>query len=645
MRYMREEDEARRQEHRKSGTSSINRRSRDPSGKPVQPTGILKKTGTSATFTDRMPSVSPPSPDLVDLIQGPWSESEDDRSDDDELRSNTIYNATKPKYHPDRDGYATPWDRRLWIEGHRPLGRYKKSDSIRGGDGAGRGGGTGGGVIAYVPVLFTILPVNQTTRAILQLFRLFGECQVLISFRRHTEQTLKKLRDVLNRMRMAPLQKPLDLRLNTVKMHVLHTHLVDSIKAKGPAQNTSTSFGEACHPQSKKDCRLTNQQENEFEVTIKIALRRQTIQKIRDRVDGEAETDQVARSTQRIESSIHVVFGSPDPRTTVGQLLQNLQIPEHLPPLDHGRLLTSLKTCLYHNSDVFKTGSMTFNSHTPIIPQKYARIRYVSKHNNELLEDKIRVNRQWYGKGPRYDYILVNLDGESVSCAQLHSMFTLKVNKEDTLQIALIRILKNLSRNATTGFIHASESTEYRFVSTKCFVRSAYVHPPTRDHPRYIVNDFIDPDIQCVHVLTGHTSLVGLLGLSYSYLVSAATDSTIRVWDPPSGELLHTLAAHTGPITCLQHDEFKILSGSSGTLKMWDIRDGTNVRTFLAGTNGIRQVAFDGRWCVAAPNRHEGTFIDVWDFGNGIIGDGEQEWVGKIALMAKTGTVNPRTLR
>jgi WD40 repeat protein len=142
---------------------------------------------------------------------------------------------------------------------------------------------------------------------------------------------------------------------------------------------------------------------------------------------------------------------------------------------------------------------------------------------------------------------------------------------------------------------------------------------------------------QCVHVLTGHTSLVGLLGLSHSYLVSAAADSTLRVWDPSTGELRHTLAAHTGAITCFQHDEFKILSGSDGTLKMWDIRDGTNVRDLLTGITGVWQVVFDGRWCVAASNRHDATFLDVWDFGNEVVGDGDEEWVGEGSVDGEDG--------
>ncbi|KAF4576363.1 SCF ubiquitin ligase complex subunit cdc4 [Pleurotus pulmonarius] len=129
----------------------------------------------------------------------------------------------------------------------------------------------------------------------------------------------------------------------------------------------------------------------------------------------------------------------------------------------------------------------------------------------------------------------------------------------------------------------------------------------------------------CQHTLIGHTSLVGLLGLSPSYLVSAAADSTLRIWDPDSGELRHTLAAHTGAITCFQHDEFKVLSGSDGTLKMWDIRDGTVVRDLLTGITGVWQVVFEGRWCVAASNRSDSTVLDVWDFGD----DEDKDWIGE----------------
>ncbi|KAG8793783.1 SCF ubiquitin ligase complex subunit cdc4 [Ceratobasidium sp. 428] len=120
---------------------------------------------------------------------------------------------------------------------------------------------------------------------------------------------------------------------------------------------------------------------------------------------------------------------------------------------------------------------------------------------------------------------------------------------------------------------------------------------------------------QALHTLTGHSSLVGLLGLSPIHLVLAAADSTLQIWDPATGALQHTLSAHTGAITCFQHDEFKVLSGSDGTLKVWDVQEGSVVRDLLTGVTGVWQVVFEGRWCVAASNRQEQTYLDVWDFG------------------------------
>lgn len=121
---------------------------------------------------------------------------------------------------------------------------------------------------------------------------------------------------------------------------------------------------------------------------------------------------------------------------------------------------------------------------------------------------------------------------------------------------------------------------------------------------------------QNLHVLTGHSSLVGLLSLSPTTLVSAAADSTLRIWNPETGASQHVLQAHQGAITCFQHDEFKVLSGSDGALKMWDARDGTVVRDLLTNILGVWQVVFDERFCVAASNSQDHTFLDVWDFGD-----------------------------
>jgi hypothetical protein len=56
------------------------------------------------------------------------------------------------------------------------------------------------------PVLDAVLSPKASRRCeVLRLFRLYGECTVLISFKTHTDATLEKMRSVLEKL--AVLQK------------------------------------------------------------------------------------------------------------------------------------------------------------------------------------------------------------------------------------------------------------------------------------------------------------------------------------------------------------------------------------------------------------------------------------------------------
>lgn len=107
---------------------------------------------------------------------------------------------------------------------------------------------------------------------------------------------------------------------------------------------------------------------------------------------------------------------------------------------------------------------------------------------------------------------------------------------------------------------------------------------------------------ECIRLLEGHGSLVGLLNIRPSSIVSAAADSSINVWDPISGNLMAAFASNTGPIGCIKQDHHKVLSGSDGTLKMWDIVNNRLVRDLMpmAEVSGVWQVNFDERYCVVA---------------------------------------------
>lgn len=136
---------------------------------------------------------------------------------------------------------------------------------------------------------------------------------------------------------------------------------------------------------------------------------------------------------------------------------------------------------------------------------------------------------------------------------------------------------------------------------------------------------------ECLHTLTGHTSLVGLLGSSPNYLVSAAADASLRIWDANSHELKHTLGSHGGAITCFKHDEAKVVSGSDGTLKLWDMRTGAYVRDLVIGISSVWQVSFHGNLLVAASNRQGSTVFDVFNFGhNGFATDVDNDELDKL---------------
>jgi hypothetical protein len=97
-----------------------------------------------------------------------------------------------------------------------------------------------------------------------------------------------------------------------------------------------------------RSLRVTRQSRRQM---LKIALRRYTVQKIRDLVDisDEGEPLQMTNPQRETSSSDNVKLGSPGTTTTLGQFLQTLHIPKEFPQPDTDKLRRSMNACLYHN--------------------------------------------------------------------------------------------------------------------------------------------------------------------------------------------------------------------------------------------------------------------------------------------------------
>jgi F-box and WD-40 domain protein CDC4 len=160
-------------------------------------------------------------------------------------------------------------------------------------------------------------------------------------------------------------------------------------------------------------------------------------------------------------------------------------------------------------------------------------------------------------------------------------------------------------------------------------------------------------------LIEGHSSLVGLLEFSSTYLVSAAADATLRVWSPTTGKCLATLTGHSAAITCFHHDAHlnKIVSGSDGGVKVWELSTdgyaskitapsvesgpgfaftqgpngpeavhGRFVGDVVRGVQGVWRTRMDeGRMVCAVQKEGGRTWFEVLDFTDGVDEEDEDD--------------------
>ncbi|BBM86611.1 protein kinase domain-containing protein [Candidatus Uabimicrobium amorphum] len=126
---------------------------------------------------------------------------------------------------------------------------------------------------------------------------------------------------------------------------------------------------------------------------------------------------------------------------------------------------------------------------------------------------------------------------------------------------------------------------------------------------------------QCVHTLSGHKSDVtsinivpnGSLAIScssawlappnYKIVRPAFYDTTLRIWDIKSGQLVHELSGHTGHITSIAftRDGRLMVSGSRDkTLRIWDLESGQCMCTLCGHEYGTEVViAENGNFAIS----------------------------------------------
>ena len=118
---------------------------------------------------------------------------------------------------------------------------------------------------------------------------------------------------------------------------------------------------------------------------------------------------------------------------------------------------------------------------------------------------------------------------------------------------------------------------------------------------------------ECTQILSSHTAPVNCLQFDKRQLVSGSDDTTIKVWDIERGQCVNTFTKNV-PTKCLQFYAHALTSGGDNIVRMWDIRSGQCCRQLAGHTDAITCLQFDEYYLLSGSADQT---VRVWDIRTG----------------------------
>ncbi|KAJ7114805.1 hypothetical protein C8R44DRAFT_709944 [Mycena epipterygia] len=140
-------------------------------------------------------------------------------------------------------------------------------------------------------------------------------------------------------------------------------------------------------------------------------------------------------------------------------------------------------------------------------------------------------------------------------------------------------------------------------------------------------------------VLEGHTGSVQSVAFSHNgkYIVSGSSDTTVRVWNAETGEVVGVFEGHTHGVTTVAfspHDK-QIVSGSDDrTVCIWDAESGDVLQVLKGHKHRVTSVAFSPSGKLVVSGSQDNT-LRVWDVESGkMVGDPYEGHTGYVFAVA-----------
>ena len=137
-----------------------------------------------------------------------------------------------------------------------------------------------------------------------------------------------------------------------------------------------------------------------------------------------------------------------------------------------------------------------------------------------------------------------------------------------------------------------------------------------------------------------HASPVSSLTLTPGgrHVVSASSDTTIKLWDTATGALIRSFQGHRAEIYALAatpDGQHLVSGGGDDTIRIWDLATGAETRSIICGQGAVVSVAVtpDGRYAVSGG--HVGS-IKLWDIETGALVRSFETQQGVLVSMALT---------